>query len=175
MPPAAGEVNSCSISGGIATLVTFQNAVLKSVLSGVATFELGSWLLTIYHHSFGVLKVEPRNWISKSQAHLSAGLQGDENPDQTKDPRAWHFMGHFGTPAVPCSFKVASGFIYPLERGIIFVYEPPILSSLRMSSRSTLLGMLHREELVSCSVEMNCENKLITDGVYECYAGLNHW
>ena len=55
-------------------------------------------------------------------------------------------MGHFGTPAVPCSFKVASGFIYPLERGIIFVYKPPILSSLRMSSRSTGSDSGPREE-----------------------------
>ena len=36
------------------------------------------------------------------------------------------FMGHSGTPAVSCSFKAASGFIYPLERGFMFVYKPPI-------------------------------------------------
>jgi len=36
------------------------------------------------------------------------------------------FMGHSGTPAVSCSYKAASGFIYPLERGIMFVYKPPI-------------------------------------------------
>merc|ERR1719499_2677134 len=35
-------------------------------------------------------------------------------------------MGHSGTPAVSCSYKAASGFIYPLERGIMFVYKPPI-------------------------------------------------
>ena len=59
-----------------------------------------------------------------------------------------------GTLAVSCSLKAASGFIYLLERGIMFVYKPPILSSLRMSSRSTLPGILHNEELVFCSVEM---------------------
>lgn len=36
------------------------------------------------------------------------------------------FMGHSGTPAISCSFKAASGFLYPLERGFIFVYKPPI-------------------------------------------------
>ena len=36
------------------------------------------------------------------------------------------FLGHSGTPAISCSYKAASGFIYPLERGFIFVYKPPI-------------------------------------------------
>jgi len=36
------------------------------------------------------------------------------------------FMGHSGTPAISCSYKAASGFIYPLERGFMFVYKPPI-------------------------------------------------
>ena len=36
------------------------------------------------------------------------------------------FMGHSGTPAISCSYKAASGFVYPLERGFIFVYKPPI-------------------------------------------------
>jgi len=36
------------------------------------------------------------------------------------------FIGHSGTPAISCSFKAASGFVYPLERGFIFVYKPPI-------------------------------------------------
>jgi len=36
------------------------------------------------------------------------------------------FIGHSTTPAVSCSYKAASGFIYPLERGMIFIYKPPI-------------------------------------------------
>jgi len=36
------------------------------------------------------------------------------------------FLGHTTTPAVSCSYKAASGFIYPLERGLIFIYKPPI-------------------------------------------------
>lgn len=36
------------------------------------------------------------------------------------------FMGHTGTPAVSCSFKAAAGFLYPLERGFIYVHKPPI-------------------------------------------------
>merc|ERR1712113_348706 len=35
-------------------------------------------------------------------------------------------IGHNGTPALTCSHKAASGFIYPLERGLIFIYKPPI-------------------------------------------------
>ena len=36
------------------------------------------------------------------------------------------FVGYNGTPALTCSHKAASGFIYPLERGMIFIYKPPI-------------------------------------------------
>ena len=35
-------------------------------------------------------------------------------------------MGCSGTPAVTCSYKPTFGFIYPLERGIMFDYKPPI-------------------------------------------------
>merc|ERR1712223_2049501 len=36
------------------------------------------------------------------------------------------FVAYNGTPALTCSHKAASGFIYPLERGLIFIYKPPI-------------------------------------------------
>ena len=36
------------------------------------------------------------------------------------------FTGHSGTQAISCSHNAASGFVYPLERGFIFVYKPPI-------------------------------------------------
>lgn len=36
------------------------------------------------------------------------------------------FRGHAGTAAVPCSYKAAAGYIYPLERGFIFIHKPPI-------------------------------------------------
>jgi structure-specific recognition protein 1 len=36
------------------------------------------------------------------------------------------FKGHTSTPAISCSYKAASGFVYPLERGFVFVYKPPI-------------------------------------------------
>lgn len=36
------------------------------------------------------------------------------------------FTGYSGTQALTCSHKAASGFIYPLERGLIFIYKPPI-------------------------------------------------
>ncbi|XP_066138574.1 FACT complex subunit Ssrp1 [Euwallacea fornicatus] len=36
------------------------------------------------------------------------------------------FIGHSGTAAVGCSFKAAAGFLYPLERGFIYVHKPPL-------------------------------------------------
>ena len=36
------------------------------------------------------------------------------------------FIGFNGSPAVTCSYKAAQGFIYPLERGFIYIYKPPI-------------------------------------------------
>ncbi|KAK7083251.1 FACT complex subunit ssrp1 [Halocaridina rubra] len=37
-----------------------------------------------------------------------------------------NFTGHSGTPAVSCSYKAAAGYLYPLERGIIYVHKPPV-------------------------------------------------
>lgn len=37
-----------------------------------------------------------------------------------------HFTGHTGMPAIGCSFKAAAGYLYPLERGFIYVHKPPI-------------------------------------------------
>ncbi|KAG7199932.1 hypothetical protein KM043_014368 [Ampulex compressa] len=37
-----------------------------------------------------------------------------------------YFIGHSGTPAIGCSFKAAAGYLYPLERGFIYVHKPPI-------------------------------------------------
>lgn len=31
-----------------------------------------------------------------------------------------------GTQSVQCSYKAATGFLYPLERGFIFVHKPPM-------------------------------------------------
>lgn len=36
------------------------------------------------------------------------------------------FVGHSGTPAVSCSYKAAAGYLYPLERGFIYVHKPPM-------------------------------------------------
>ncbi|CAL4060132.1 unnamed protein product, partial [Meganyctiphanes norvegica] len=30
------------------------------------------------------------------------------------------------TPAVGCSYKAAAGYLYPLERGLIYVHKPPV-------------------------------------------------
>ncbi|KAL1132560.1 hypothetical protein AAG570_010512 [Ranatra chinensis] len=36
------------------------------------------------------------------------------------------FVGHSGTPAIGCSYKAAAGYLYPLERGFIYIHKPPI-------------------------------------------------
>ncbi|CAG5125389.1 unnamed protein product [Candidula unifasciata] len=36
------------------------------------------------------------------------------------------FMGNSGAQAVSCSYKAATGLLYPLERGFIFVHKPPL-------------------------------------------------
>ena len=36
------------------------------------------------------------------------------------------YHSHHGAQAVSCSYKAATGLLYPLERGFIFVYKPPI-------------------------------------------------
>lgn len=36
------------------------------------------------------------------------------------------FVGHSGTPAVGCSYKAAAGYMYPLERGFIYIHKPPL-------------------------------------------------
>lgn len=36
------------------------------------------------------------------------------------------FIGHSGTPAIGCSYKAAAGYLYPLERGFIYVHKPPM-------------------------------------------------
>lgn len=37
-----------------------------------------------------------------------------------------NFVGHSNTPAIGCSYKAAAGYLYPLERGFIYVHKPPI-------------------------------------------------
>ncbi|XP_037715990.1 FACT complex subunit Ssrp1 [Drosophila subpulchrella] len=37
-----------------------------------------------------------------------------------------NFIGHSGTAAVGCSFKAAAGYLYPLERGFIYIHKPPL-------------------------------------------------
>jgi len=36
------------------------------------------------------------------------------------------FIGHSGTSAVSCAFKSASGLLYPLEKGFMFINKPPM-------------------------------------------------
>ncbi|XP_014674263.1 PREDICTED: FACT complex subunit SSRP1-like [Priapulus caudatus] len=36
------------------------------------------------------------------------------------------FTGHSGAHAISCSYKATAGFLYPLERGFIYVHKPPV-------------------------------------------------
>uniref|UniRef100_U5EZF4 FACT complex subunit SSRP1 n=1 Tax=Corethrella appendiculata TaxID=1370023 RepID=U5EZF4_9DIPT len=36
------------------------------------------------------------------------------------------FVGHSGTPAISCSFKATAGYLYPLEKGFIYIHKPPL-------------------------------------------------
>ncbi|XP_075220675.1 structure specific recognition protein [Lycorma delicatula] len=36
------------------------------------------------------------------------------------------FVGHSGFPAIGCSYKAAAGYLYPLERGFIYIHKPPL-------------------------------------------------
>jgi structure-specific recognition protein 1 len=33
---------------------------------------------------------------------------------------------HSGTPAIGCAYKQAAGFLYPLEKGFVYVHKPPM-------------------------------------------------
>ncbi|CAJ0598439.1 unnamed protein product [Cylicocyclus nassatus] len=37
-----------------------------------------------------------------------------------------NFVGHSGTPAVMCAHRQASGFLYPLEKGFLYIHKPPM-------------------------------------------------
>ncbi|CAH2250225.1 FACT complex subunit Ssrp1 [Pararge aegeria] len=37
-----------------------------------------------------------------------------------------NFLGHHKTPAIACSYKAAAGYLYPLEKGFIYVHKPPV-------------------------------------------------
>jgi structure-specific recognition protein 1 len=39
---------------------------------------------------------------------------------------AFVYYSHSGVQSVSCSYKAATGFLYPLERGFIFVHKPPV-------------------------------------------------
>jgi len=36
------------------------------------------------------------------------------------------FVGFSGTPVITCNHKASSGFLYPLEKGMVFIYKPPM-------------------------------------------------
>ncbi|CDW51994.1 FACT complex subunit SSRP1 [Trichuris trichiura] len=36
------------------------------------------------------------------------------------------FTGNTGTPAISCAYKSASGFLYPMEKGFMFIHKPPL-------------------------------------------------
>uniref|UniRef100_A0A1I7ZYX9 FACT complex subunit SSRP1 n=1 Tax=Steinernema glaseri TaxID=37863 RepID=A0A1I7ZYX9_9BILA len=46
------------------------------------------------------------------------------------------FLGHSGTSAIVCAHKQASGFLYPLEKGFLYIHKPPMY--IRFEEVSTL-------------------------------------
>ena len=68
MPTAAEKSEQLQYIWRYCSPCNILKCTTKSALSGVATFELGSWLLTIYHNSFGVSEVESGNLVSKSHS-----------------------------------------------------------------------------------------------------------
>jgi len=36
------------------------------------------------------------------------------------------FVGFSGTPVITCNHKASNGFLYPLEKGIMYIYKPPL-------------------------------------------------
>lgn len=46
-------------------------------------------------------------------------------PDQLEWPLCF-FISNTKSHSISCSYKAATGFLYPLERGFIFVHKPPI-------------------------------------------------
>lgn len=36
------------------------------------------------------------------------------------------FRGHSSTPAIACSYKAAAGYLYPLDRGFMYIHKPPM-------------------------------------------------
>lgn len=35
-------------------------------------------------------------------------------------------FSHSGFPAIGCSYKAAAGYLYPLDRGFIYIHKPPL-------------------------------------------------
>lgn len=71
-----------------------------------------------------------------------------------------NFIGASGTPAVGCSYKAAAGYLYPLERGFMFVHKPPMhirfeeISSVNFArgagsmTRYALINLYHQTHLM---------------------------
>ena len=38
----------------------------------------------------------------------------------------FYYFSHHKTPAIACSYKAAAGYLYPLEKGFIYVHKPPV-------------------------------------------------
>ncbi|PAV64448.1 hypothetical protein WR25_07035 [Diploscapter pachys] len=65
------------------------------------------------------------------------------------------FIGHSGTPAVQCAHRQASGFLYPLEKGFLYIHKPP------MYVRFEEIGSVHfaRSDVSTRSFDFEIEMK----------------
>ncbi|RXG54821.1 FACT complex subunit Ssrp1 [Armadillidium vulgare] len=67
-----------------------------------------------------------------------------------------NFIGHSGTPAISCSYKAAAGYLYPLERGFIYVHKPPV--HIRFDEISVINFARSGSTTRSFDFEIECKN-----------------
>ncbi|MCL4128187.1 UNVERIFIED_CONTAM: hypothetical protein GTU68_024625, partial [Idotea baltica] len=67
-----------------------------------------------------------------------------------------NFLGHSGTPAISCSYKAAAGYLYPLERGFIYVHKPPV--HIRFDEISVINFARSGSTTRSFDFEIECRN-----------------
>ncbi len=62
---------------------------------------------------------------------------------------------HSGTPAISCAYKQAAGFLYPLEKGFMYVHKPPIYVRFEEVSNVNFA----RSDVSTKSFDFEIENK----------------
>eukprot|EP00102_Acyrthosiphon_pisum_P011553 XP_008180317.1 PREDICTED: FACT complex subunit Ssrp1 [Acyrthosiphon pisum] len=71
---------------------------------------------------FFVVSLDPPIKQGQTRYHYLVLLFNMEEETSIELP----FTDHSGTSAIGCSYKAAAGYVYPLERGFIYIHKPPI-------------------------------------------------